>query len=78
MIKLMVSIYDKVAKEHGEIVILNNPGVAKRFFNSQMSKVHNPDDYELYAHGYYNTETGIITDLINESCFKPDVIDLGE
>lgn len=64
MKKLMVSVYDKVAKEHGEIVFVHNKDVAERFFrNEVLEKVKNPDDYELYQHGFYDSETGVITPI---------------
>lgn len=79
MIKLMVSVYDKVAKEHGEIVMVNNKDVAERFFKQQvLNKVQNPDDYELYQHGYFNTETGVVCDLKEDICLKPTFQELGE
>lgn len=79
MTKLMVSVYDKVAKEHGEIVLVNNKDVAERFFRQQvLNKVQNPDDYELYQHGYYDTETGIVFDLKNDIRFNPKHQPLGE
>lgn len=79
MTKLMVSVYDKVAKEHGEIVIVNNKEVAERFFRQQvLNKVQNPDDYELYQHGLYNTETGVISDLSCDMVIKPTFQELGE
>lgn len=80
MIKLMVSVYDKVAKEHGEIVLVNNKEVAERFFRQQvLNKVQNPDDYELYIHGFYDTENGTISPFdCDDILIKPILHPLGD
>lgn len=74
----LYSIFDKVSEEFSAPVALKNTGVAKRWFNQNLSSVPEDikNDFELWLVGKFDPVKGVISPC-SINCSKLDVEDDG-
>lgn len=69
----MYNVKDRVSDEFAPPYVAKNDAVALRQFNHLISNL-NPQDYELYCIGKYDTDTGLITVTLPEKINVSEVL----
>lgn len=78
---VMVSLKDAAAQTYGPPNAVPSPGVALRSFENEVNRADeknalytNPSDFELYAIGEFDDETGLFRPYMHEGAPRPNLI----
>lgn len=78
---VLVSVKDSAAQTFGPPFMVPHPGVAVRGFQNEVNRPDeknptftNPEHFELYVIGYFDDETGLLTHVVKEGVFMPELL----